>query len=100
MGCHALLQAIFLTQGSNPGLLQCKQVFILLATPAALFQLEGLLHLVVEECSNRKKLLQEKQEPLFASVPACLPSKPLNSFTAAPTKIKLLINGQLQKEIT
>ena len=26
MGCHALLQGIFPTQGSNPGLLHCKQI--------------------------------------------------------------------------
>ena len=26
VGCHALLQGIFLTQGSNPGLLHCGQV--------------------------------------------------------------------------
>ena len=26
VGCHALLQGIFSTQGSNPGLLHCKQI--------------------------------------------------------------------------
>ena len=26
VGCHALLQGIFPTQGSNPGLLQCRQI--------------------------------------------------------------------------
>ena len=26
VGCHSLLQGIFLTQGSNPGLLHCKQI--------------------------------------------------------------------------
>ena len=26
MGCHALLQGIFLTQGSNPCLLHCKHI--------------------------------------------------------------------------
>ena len=26
VGCHAVLQGIFLTQGSNPGLLYCKQI--------------------------------------------------------------------------
>ena len=26
MGCHALLQGIFPTQGSNPGLTHCKQI--------------------------------------------------------------------------
>ena len=25
VGCHFLLQGIFLTQGSNPGLLHCRQ---------------------------------------------------------------------------
>ena len=27
MGCHVLLHGIFRTQGSNPGLLHCKQIF-------------------------------------------------------------------------
>ena len=26
VGCHALLQGIFLIQGSNPGLLHCRQI--------------------------------------------------------------------------
>ena len=26
VGCHALLQRIFLTQGSNPGILHCRQI--------------------------------------------------------------------------
>ena len=26
VGCHTLLQGIFLTQGSNPGLLHCRQI--------------------------------------------------------------------------
>ena len=26
VGCHALLQGIFLTQGSNPGLMHCRQI--------------------------------------------------------------------------
>ena len=29
VGCHALLQGIFPTQGSNPGLLHCRQIFFL-----------------------------------------------------------------------
>jgi len=27
MGCHSLLQGIFLTQGSNSGLPYCRQIF-------------------------------------------------------------------------
>ena len=26
VGCHSLLQGIFLTQGLNPGLLHCRQI--------------------------------------------------------------------------
>ena len=26
VGCHSLLQGIFLTQGSNPGLLHCRHI--------------------------------------------------------------------------
>ena len=33
MGCHALLQAIFLTQGLNPGLLHCRQILYHLGLP-------------------------------------------------------------------
>ena len=35
VGCHALLQGIFPTQGSNPGLLHCKWFFINWATREA-----------------------------------------------------------------
>ena len=28
VGCHALLQGIFPTQGSNPGLLHCRRIFL------------------------------------------------------------------------
>ena len=31
VGCHALLQGIFLTQGSNPGLLHCRQILYYLS---------------------------------------------------------------------
>ena len=33
MGCHALLQGIFPTQKSNPGLLQCRQILCHLSKP-------------------------------------------------------------------
>ena len=35
VGFHALLQGIFLTQGSNPGLLHCRQILYLWATREA-----------------------------------------------------------------
>ena len=31
VGCHSLLQGIFLTQGSNPGLLHCRQILYCLS---------------------------------------------------------------------
>ena len=31
VGCHALLQGIFPTQGSNPGLMHCRQILYLLS---------------------------------------------------------------------
>jgi len=31
VGCHALLQGLFLTQRSNPGLLHCRQILYLLS---------------------------------------------------------------------
>ena len=33
MGCHFLLQGIFLTQGSNPGLLSCRQTLLVSEPP-------------------------------------------------------------------
>ena len=33
VGCHFLLQGIFLTQGSNPGLPHCRQTLIISAPP-------------------------------------------------------------------
>ena len=35
VGCHALHQRIFQTQGSNPGLLHCKRFFTIWATREA-----------------------------------------------------------------
>ena len=35
MGCHSLLQGIFLTQGSNLGLLHCRQILYHLASLVA-----------------------------------------------------------------
>ena len=33
VGCHALLQRIFLTQGLNPGLLHCRRIILLSEPP-------------------------------------------------------------------
>ena len=38
MGCHFLLQGIFPTQESNPGLLHCRQILYRLSYEGSLFQ--------------------------------------------------------------
>ena len=43
MGCHFLLQGIFPTQGSNPGLLQCKQTLLPSESP-------GKSHIGAPQC--------------------------------------------------
>ena len=45
VGCHFLLQGIFLTQGSNPGLLHCRQMLYHLShqgSPGNLFQFSSV----------------------------------------------------------
>ena len=37
VGCHSLLQEIFLTQGSNPGLLHCRQILYCLSYSLCIF---------------------------------------------------------------
>ena len=52
VGCHALLQGIFLTQGSNPGLLHCRQILYHWATretPWWALWSESESHLVVSD---------------------------------------------------
>ena len=53
VGCHLLLQGIFPTQGSNPGLSHCRQMFYRLSKGQDIFKLlkgknlqPGLLYLV------------------------------------------------------
>ena len=38
LGCHSLLQGIFLTQGSNPGLLHCRQTLYCLSHQGSLWE--------------------------------------------------------------
>ena len=44
VGCHFLLQEIFLTRGSNPGLLHCRQIF-LPSEPPGKYSFTGLDHI-------------------------------------------------------
>ena len=57
MGCHALLQGIFLTQGWNPGLLHCRQ---------SLYRLSRQYHFAKETgrryCYHIVHLMQEETQ--------------------------------------
>ena len=44
VGCHALLQGIFPTQGSNPGLLHCRQILYCLSHQGSPRILEWVAH--------------------------------------------------------
>ena len=44
LGCHALLQGIFLTQGLNPGLLHCRQILYCLNHQGSPRILEGVAY--------------------------------------------------------
>ena len=55
MGCHALLQGIFPTEGSNPGLLHCRQILYLLSR---------------QESQSSIVLWQPQSTPLTSTSPA------------------------------
>ena len=62
VGCHALLQGIFPTQGSNPGLLHCKQIVNYLSHQGSLELI--ILYCIFESCKEstfKKFLAQEKK---------------------------------------
>ena len=67
VGSHALLQGIFPTQGSNPGLLHCRQVLYRLS-----HQRSPILYIVVCICQSQSPIL---------SLPIPLPlGKPSNLY--------------------
>ena len=49
VGCHFLLQGIFLTQGSNPGLLHCRQILLPSEPPGNLMGYQKCQKLAVPE---------------------------------------------------
>ena len=54
VGCHALLQGIFPTQGSNPGLLHCRQILYHLSLQGSPSPLHT--HLQVANCQRRERV--------------------------------------------
>ena len=81
VGCHALLQGIFLTQGSNLGLLHCRQILYHLshrgenaielaeaAHPAFLWVWGFVILSVLHSLMTLRKLITSSQFSLFRSV--------------------------------
>ena len=56
VGCHFLLQGIFPTQGSNPGLLHCRQILYQLNYKTSSFS-HLLFSSIIKHCSLRKGIL-------------------------------------------
>ena len=87
MGCHFLLQGIFLTQGLNPGLLHCRQRLYHLSHQGSLVkaepdvknlgeqlqggQIEKVILQAEKELSLTRKMVQWKPwDPLVKEPPA------------------------------
>ena len=82
VGCHFLLQGIFLTQGSNPGLLHCRQILYHWATREAYPIYRVTSNLPSKYISSPKahvapsKVLSSLSTPLSSSItPASMQQK-------------------------
>ena len=64
VGCHALLQGIFPTQGSNPGLLHCRQILYHLSHQVKFY--------IIVYNSELQKDLHLKPETLLYHFTGCL----------------------------
>ena len=61
VGSHSLLQGIFLTQGSNQGLLYCRQILYHLGHQGSPF----LTFMIPPNCTNGDYALKEKLSPVM-----------------------------------
>ena len=64
MGSHSLFQGIFPTQGSNPGLLHCRQILYRLSRQESLVFVTNLLHILAPPSP-----LQSSPLELWGAVP-------------------------------
>ena len=73
VGCHFLLQGIFLTQGSNPGLLHCSQTLYQLSHKESLAEseeeLKSLLMKVTDASEKVGLKLNIQKTKIMASSP-------------------------------
>ena len=65
LGCHSLLQGIFPTQGSNPGLLYCRQILLPLSHLGGLLRSKLKLSLSIQgsDCLDTGNIVSTTQVP-------------------------------------
>ena len=78
VGCHALLQGIFPTQGSNPSLLHCKQILY------CLNHHQGNPYLYLLSCNSIPSHLAHRQTASFS--PSWGPCTPSVSLLVIPSE--------------
>ena len=86
VGCHALLQGIFPTQGSNPGLLHCRQILYSLSQSRSPWILEWVAYPFSRESSwprNRTGVSCIAGDSLPAELPAAAAAA--KSLQSCPT---------------
>ena len=77
VNCHSLLQGIFMTQGSNPGLLHCRQTLYCLSHKTysqrenlgsskrkAIYHIQGNLHKIISSFLSRN--ITERTEMIYS----------------------------------
>ena len=81
VGCHALLQGIFPIQGSNPGLLHCRQILYCLSHQGSPRILEWVTY-PFSRGSPDPGIKLESPTLQVDSLPTELPGKPLLLYTS------------------
>ena len=61
MGCHALLQGIFPTQGSNPGLPHCRWILYLLSHQGSIWKTKQTLSQKITSCRKNQKMSRKEK---------------------------------------
>ena len=100
VGCHFLLQRIFPTQGSDPGLLHCRQMLYHLSHQEVNRILKGYLSLIflqwlknLWQSLHSPDQLRVKNQPLAQYLFPCVFD--LHLFIL-PTKLAFIISGSLE----
>ena len=98
MGCHSILQGIFPTQGSNPGLLHCRQILYHMSHQEVRnflrkFKIELPYHLAIPLLGIYPKGIKQDSKPISAHC-----SNIHNSEMVKKKKTQMSIHIQINKE--